>query len=939
MSRQLIMVLCLLLLASAAGSQGLHPSYSPHAPIDTVPFFPGGTYTDAVPSPNLYLQHEIGQWPLRYYELEDWLGVLAGSTERVKILSDGETYEGRTLYNVFISSPENIRKIEEIRLQIEKLANSPSLAPGVLDSIAGNVPAIAWLGYSIHGDEISGTDAATRLIYQLAAGTDSVTMKLLNELVIIIQPSQNPDGRERYLSMLQTYRSAVPNWDRFAMQHSGVWPWGRTNHYLFDMNRDWVLLRLRETQHRMATLLKWNPQLVVDGHEMGSNETFLFSPPREPINYNTPEHYLKWADKFAEEQASAFDERAWPYYTGEWHEHWYPGYCSAWPTYVGAVGVLYEMAGVDGQVVRQRDNYLLSYHEAVNKQFTSSIANLTTLANNRVAFLREYYDARRGITEQGRRSGLTFLYRPIQDEVKMKRFVESLTQQGIKVTRSTEAFTVSQATNRAGDAMSSVRFPAGTYIVSTAQPHGALAKAVLEFDPKLNLEFLKEERRELEKFGETRMYEVSSWTPSLAYDLDAYYTRTALTVPSEPVNEVALSSGILHDANAQFGFIVPMVGEKTYQMLVRLFQEEVVIRASEKPFRIGGREYAPGSLLLRKRGNGPELVAILGKLAAEIGLDVYGVETGYSESGSMLGAGTFRLLKTPRVGIVAGNGIDYTSFGTLWFALDQELQIPHSILNVDGFGWNANLEQYNVLILPSSWGPMAQHLGESGKSMIETWVKDGGTLICLNDAAAWAADSSVGLSQVRLKRQVLDKLDEYKLGLKRERQAEAPEVDTIALWYPERVKPDTSAEEKKDGKMSLEDARDLDAWQRKFSPQGAILKATLDPDAWMAFGMGDDVPVMLYSSYAFLAKSPVKTVARFADINDVRMSGLLWPEARERIANTAYATCESNGRGQVILFAADPHIRAYFFGTRQLFVNALLYGPGMGSRFEGPYEQ
>ncbi|MBD3257384.1 hypothetical protein GF377_03035, partial [candidate division GN15 bacterium] len=558
-----ILVALLLSLTAApvaVSAQGLHPSYSPHGDIDTVPFYPDGTYDPSVPHPDHYLQQDIGQWPLRYHELVEYLAALDGSTDRVIIDTEGETYEGRAIYNVFISTPSNIEKIEQVRLAVQQLANAEQLSTAALDSIAQNVPAIAWMGYSIHGDELSGTDAATRLIYQLAAGTDSLTQHLLENLVIIVQPSQNPDGRERYLSMLQTYRSTVPNWDRYAMQHSGVWPWGRTNHYLFDLNRDWILLRQQETRNKIATLIRWNPQLVVDGHEMGSNATFLFSPPRQPINYHTPQHYLDWADKFADDQAKAFDDRSWPYYTGEWHEHWYPGYGSAWPTYFGAVGVLYEMAGVDGQVVRQRDDYLLTYHEAVNKQFTSSLANLQTLANNREIFLRQYYQTRRSIIDEGRREGPTYLFKPDNDELKMKRFIESLTAQAIEVTRATEGFTVSNVIDRYSDERGSMSFPAGTYIVSAAQPHGALVQAILEFDPKLKLEFLKEERRELEKFGDTRMYEVSAWSPALAYDLDAYYTNGIVSVDDEPVAEVPLSVGVLQNANARYGFIVPMVG-------------------------------------------------------------------------------------------------------------------------------------------------------------------------------------------------------------------------------------------------------------------------------------------------------------------------------------------------------------------------------------------
>ncbi len=934
MTRLVIFSAIVILIAGSAFA-GLDPSYSTKAVIDTVPFYPGGEYDTSIPKPNDYLDHPIGQWPLRYHELVDYLKAIDGTTGRIKIEVHSATYEGRELYNVFISSEENMANLDNIRASMDRLAEpSEGASRTEVDSLIKNMPAVAWLGYSIHGDELSGVDAATQLIYQLAAGTDQGTLDLLEELVIIVDPTQNPDGRERYMSMIESFQSHVPNYNRRAMQHHGVWPYGRTNHYLFDLNRDWILVRNPETKGRLATMLKWHPQLAVDAHEMGSNATYLFSPPRQPINYNTNKHFLKWVETFAADQGAAFDKNGWAYYVKEWHEHWYPGYGSAWPVFSGGIGILYEMAGVDGQFVKQQDDYLLTYHEAVNKQFTSSLTNLRTLRANREQILREYRAQREQIIDEGQRSKLTFLFKPDRDEIKMKRFIESLLAQGIEVQKAEEPFTVGASTDIYGQKHSSQQFPAGTYIISTAQTMGALAKAVLEFDPRLKYEFLKEERRELEKHGDTRMYETSTWSTPLAYDLDAYMTTTGFNANTEPIETVPVSVGQVHNPDAQFGFVVDMVGELTDRMLVKLFAEDVVVRCSEKAFTLEGRNYQPGALVLRSRGNPDNLAEILGRLATEVGLDVYGVNTGASENGSYLGAGTFRLLRRPRVGIVAGEGVNYTSFGTAWYTIDQELQMPHSLISLP-YLYEIDLSTYNLLVLPGSWGPMASKLGKSGKTKLEEWVKDGGTLICMGQSAVWAADTASGISHVRLKRQALDKLDEYDLGVTRERTAESPEIDTMALWYPEKVPPKKEDEEKP-SYPGLEEAKENDKWQRKFSPQGVLFKAELDPESWLNFGLGQSVPVSMYTRHALLAKAPVHTAARFADVNDLRVSGLLWPEARERWANTAYLTQERKGKGQIIMFAAHPNVRAYFYGTRQMLVNAILLGPGFGSRFEGP---
>jgi hypothetical protein len=493
------LIICLLLLGAVISQAGVHPSYSEKTAADTVPFYTGGQYDPNLPQPNDYLRHPLGQWPQRYHELVAFLEDIAARSDRVLLESHGESYEGRKLYNVFISSPQNILKLDEIRGGLDILADPASgSSTAQIDSLVEHSPASAWLGYNIHGDELSGMDAAAQLIYHMAAANDEPTLNILDNVVMIIDPIENPDGRERYLSMLDTYGSHVPNWDKNSLQHRGAYPWGRTNHYLFDLNRDWILLRQTETLGKVKTVVDWHPQMVVDAHEMGSDATFLFSPPRQPINYNIPDNVMKWYDIYAKDQAGAFDQRGWPYYTGEWNDQWYPGYGSAWATYAGAVGILYEMAGVDGRFVRQRDDYLLTFHEAVNKQFTSSLANLATTASNRKGLLRDYYNARKQIIAQGQKTGLTFLFAPDKDEIKMKRFIETLVHLGIDVKRASASFQVKSCSDIYGETHQSKSFPAGTFIVSTAQADGALAKAVLEFDLHLDLEFLKEERRELE---------------------------------------------------------------------------------------------------------------------------------------------------------------------------------------------------------------------------------------------------------------------------------------------------------------------------------------------------------------------------------------------------------------------------------------------------------
>jgi len=916
-----------------------HPTYSPKKiqEISAIPYYPDATYDPGIPEPKEVFGHVIGEWPVRYHYVVEYINLLAEQSDRVYLETHGQTHEGRDLFNLFVSTEDNIRLLEENRDKMARLADpTQELSVNELKTLLDEVPAFAWLGYSIHGDEISGVDAAMQLAYHLAAAQDSATLHLLENVIVIIDPIENPDGRERYLSMLQTYKSAVPSYDRHSLQHGGVWPAGRGNHYLFDLNRDWILVNQPETRGKLRTILNYNPVITVDAHEMGSDETFLFTPPREPINANTPDNVKKWWQVFSEDQAHAFDQRRWPYYTGEWHEQWYPGYGSAWSTFFGSVGILYEQAGVDGSFVKQPDDYLLTYHESVNHQFTSSLANLFTVANHRRDMLADYRSARISILDKGRKSGLTFLVTPDIDKLKMSRFLQSLLDQGIEVHKAAQPFTAGVAKDFYGKEHRSKNFPAGTYLINTAQVNGALAKTIFEFDPHFALDFLKEERKEIEKRDETRIYEVTAWSTPIAYDLDAYSTTSAINAPTEKVTEVTDDAGQLIEPGAQFAFIIDMEGEKTYRTLNRLFQEQITVFASEKPFRLENKNYNAGALVVRKLGNPDNLVDILGGIAADIGINIYGVNTGSAQKGSYLGAPTMRVLRQPRVALLAGSPLSSSTFATIWFALDKQIEASHSLVYIEALSY-IDLSKYNVLIIPSAWGALENRIGKSTTETIKGWVKDGGTLICMDESAAWAADTATGLSQVRLLHQTLDKLDKYATAVKRERAADEPVIDTMAIWYPDTLAKKPEEEKKEAAPPSKEKLEENDKWVRRYFPRGVILAAVVDTEDWLAFGLKKKVPVMMYTNNAFLAGPPVHTTARFASENNLRIAGLLWPEARQRWAETAYATRESLGKGQIIMFAHEPNMRAYFYGTRRMLINAILYGPGLGTSFEVPY--
>ncbi len=930
MNRLFLPASIMMLVTVAAGSA--LGSYRPSDETDTIPFFPGGVYDESITTPRQYFGDEVFIRPVEYEHMVEYIEILAEQSPRLLVKQHGYTHEGQPLHHVIVTSEANMAALDDHRAALARLAD-PRLDPPVSDADLDNLPASAWLGYSIHGDEISGSDAALRLIYQLAAGIDEETLELIEKTIIVIDPCENPDGRRRYLAMLRTFDSRTPNYDPSALQHGGVWPWGRSNHYWFDLNRDWIIAAHPETQGRLATILAWFPQLIVDGHEMGANATFMSDPPREPINYNTPDNVRRWWPRFNEDMARSFDERGWPHYTMEWHDQWYPGFGSAWGTFHGAIGILYEQAGVDGGAIRQRDGYMLTYHEAINHQFRASWSNLMTLAENRVEVLKDYRDTRRRMLEQGREANETYIIVPGPDNLRTEAFLTSLMHQGIEVQQALEEFSAGSLRSSLGQSVNKRTFPPGSYLVGTAQPMGNLVRTIMEFDPHLNLEFLKDERRELEKYGHSKMYEISTWCLPLAYNVETWLSTDRIRVSAERISGPLIRSpGELHYPDALFGFVADMTGEATNRLMAHLFAEGLTIYTATEPFTIEGRDYNRGSLLVRRQANPDNLPEILSRAATRFSVDIYGVNTAVATSGPFLGAPSFRLLKEPRVALCVGDGLDYTSCGTVWYTLDQELGLEHSLIEASRLT-RTDLDRYNVIVIPSSWGSaIGSILGDSGARRLSDWVSDGGLLVLIGSSAQWAADSANSLSQARLMRQSLDELDKYEKRLHRELAAERPEVDTMALWHPAKVSPREEPEDPKTegaGKIDQE----TDTWNRRFHPRGVVLRGIVDTEDWLAFGVDSVVPLMTYTDDAILASAPVRSTVRYEPEEDeLRLSGLLWPEARTRWAGTVWACRERKGQGQVVLFAGPPHFRAYWWGSRQMLVNALLYGPGMGTR-------
>ncbi len=943
-----------------------------------VPFFPGANYNAAVPTPDSILGFAAGSKPATPAEIEAVITALAGATPRARLCVYARSYEGRDLHYLVLSSAANIQHLEQIQADLAKLADPRAVPPEAADRLADTLPAVAWLAYSIHGDELSGADAALALAYHLAACTDEPVQKMLAELVVIIDPLMNPDGRARCLRGVAENRTAQPSVDDQSALHSQVWPSGRGNHYLFDMNRDWIYGTQPETRGRIAAIGPWHPQFFLESHEMWPQATFLFLPPREPINPNMPSNVRKWMDVFSRDHAAAFDQFGWRYYTGEWNEEWYPGYSSTWAAMRTAIESLYEQAGITTDGVRRAEGTIESYRESVHHQLVSSVANLMSLQANRRSVLRDYLaERRRNVAADTPYAARTFAVPPAANRSRLRRFAELLTLEGFELYTAPTEFRAT-GKDRLGREFKDRALPAGTLLIPNRQPEAALLASMLEFDPHMSPQFLTDERRELLRFDRSKLYDITAWNVSMMFDVDCY--ELAVPLPDDAVKFAGAQQPdtTAPSTAARVAFIMDGADDLCLAAGGRLMERDVRVRVADKPFQFDKRGFARGSVVITRKDNlnfAGDLAETVAHTAAELGLQVVGVESGLGPGDLPdLGGQHFVLLNPPRIAVIGREPFDPQTYGEAWYLIDHVLGLRAAYLDAGQMGW-ADLRRYNVLVAPDSGGgALREKIGP-----LKAWIEGGGTLIAIGSSAAELAKEAGGIGTTRLLPDVLSKLDAYRQTVVREWEGRMASVDPQAVWAyepPAQVVYPWLIGETAD-KPSEDELKRRDGWRALFSPHGTLLAGRVDDRSWLTAGCGEYVPVLCDGGVVLMASGDVQAPVRLGVIIPAtkprpasapvstpasqtttskaagtgqeelpkpgwalappgyelrsRMSGLLWPEAADRLAHSAYVTRERIGAGQVILFASAPAFRAATLGTMRIFANAIVCGPGMGT--------
>jgi hypothetical protein len=877
-------------------------------------FYGRGPYRAEVPRPGDLLGYEAGARHTQYAEQQAVLDALvAAAPDRVRAEVIGVTEEERTMRVLLISSPANIARLDEIRADVERLADPRTTSPEQAQAIVTRDPVVVMLSYSIHGNEPAGFEAAMWVAYQLLASEEPRTVELLENTLVVLNPSANPDGHERFAVWYNSLSMATD--EPYSYEWNEPWGiWGRYGHYRFDMNRDFFALSQAPTRAIVGAIMRWHPQVFVDLHS--TTEQFFFPPPAQPVNQNLPAESGRWMETFGRGNAAAFDRFGWQYYSRDIFDLFYAGYFDTGPSLHGATGMTYETDGGKALKRRRDDGTVITFADGIAHHYVASLATIETAADNRQARLGDFYDFHRFAIAEARSATMKrVVILPDNDHTNAARLATLLLHQHVQVSRLDAPYNASSAHSYlAGPGARGERrtLPAGALVVDLAQPEGRMARALLEPRAELDVEFVQ---RQLEKFrrnqrrGSSAMgeryefYDLTAWSLPLTLGLEAYWTEdlrdvsaTPLVLPEsgDPVRALAPAGGVT--GRGRSAYVFPNDRQAATQLAMSLLREDFVVNVSRQPLRADGRSFPRGTFVIRTSRNPESLHDRVAALASEIGVPVTAVQSAFPDSGQVgVGSQSVDPVFAPRIAVASGRGISITSYGALWHFLEAELGQPFVPVPLSWIGGMYTLADYNVFIVPSgSAGTIRRELGARGIERLKQWVRDGGVLIAYDNAALFPGHEDVGLSTVE------------RLG---------PEEDKDSLPSgPELTPPLASPSAEPD--------------RSEYVP-GSIFRATLDRSHWLTLGYRQQaLPVMLRGGTFLVPSEDGDNPVAFVG-DSLLLAGFAWPDHTERLlGETVYATAERQGRGQVVLLAEDPLYRAFWRGPARLLTNAILFGTG-----------
>ncbi len=844
-----------------------------------------------ITTPAEVLGFEPGEWHVRHDQIVAYMYRLARESDRIQIQEYGRTWQRRPLLLLTISHPDNLASIDSLRTDHLALSD-PSRS---MDLDLSQMPVVTWLGYSVHGNEPSGANAAILVAYYLAAAEGEEVEHLLRESVVLLDPTYNPDGLDRFATWVNNNRSFTPFGDPYHREHRQPWPGSRTNHYWFDLNRDWMPVQHPESRYRVRTFHSWKPNVLTDHHEMGPQATYFFQP-GVPSRDNplTPQRTFELTAKLAEYHADYLDEVDQLYWTSEIFDDFYVGKGSTYPDLQGTVGILFEQASSRGHLQESLHGDV-AFPVTIRNQFLTSLSTLYGSRDLRLELHEHMKESASSALEEARSNPVkAWVFGDPFDRARNAHLLDLLSHHDIRIHELDGSLSADGYRFESGNA----------WIIPAGQPQYRLIRSLFET------------RKE---FQDSVFYDISTWTLPLAFDipyaeLDRRSYRENLlgaAVVDTPFPEGRFRSGpdtqastgtpsantsCAHTAPANdpsanqphpYAYLFEWHGYYAPRAAYRLMDAGVRIKVATQPFQAvtaeGPHDFDYGTILvsagIQDRVDAEALRELMMEVAKEDGLDVHMVSTGLTARGMDLGSPSFQIVEKPGVMVVAGDGVNMYEAGEVWHLLDQRYRMPVTMADVRYLN-SVDLDRYNTVVMVHG---NYRRLPDAFRDRLKQWVEAGNTLMLQKGAVSWING--------------LDWLD-------------------FEMQRPEYSHP--ANEELR--------YRDLSSLRGSRAIGGVIMEAELDRTHPLGYGFKRNKLPVLRNSNLFLEHPENRFAAPVRYTGEPLLSGFVSTENREWLPERPVYLVARMGSGRVLMTTDNPNFRAFWFGTNRLFANGLFFG-------------
>jgi len=807
-----------------------------------------------IKSPRAFLGYDSGVQFTSHHKILDYLKYLSTVSGNIQLQTYGKTYEGRELVLATLASTENISRLEEIRLNNLKLSG---IEKGMAQ-LSG--PVIVWLSYNVHGNEAVSSEACMETLYYLLNPANTDAASWLKNTVVILDPCMNPDGRERYVNFYSSVKNIDPDPIPFTREHIEPWPGGRTNHYYFDLNRDWAWQSQIETQQRMAVYNKWLPQVHVDFHEQGYNEPYYFAPAAEPFHQDVTKWQREFQTVIGKNNARYFDERGWLYFTKERFDLLYPSYGDTYPTYNGSIGMTYEQGGGGraGLAVATREGDVLTLSERILHHQTTALSTVEAASANAEKLVKEFkqYFSNSALKPTG--TYKTYVVKGDNVE-KLKTLASLLKRNGIQYGYG--ASTGGQGYNYFSGRVERFTVNPTDMVINAHQPKSVLLKVL--FEPNTFV-------------SDSITYDITAWALPYAFGLQTFASKQSI-IPLRP--------SLSDQAPAPLGEGAPVAYAANWnsvadvKFLTALLKRNVRVRYSEVAFNLAGKPLNAGSLIITRSGNenlGGRFNEVIQGIAKKEGAVLQEIKSGFADTGPDLGSVKIRHMQRPKVALLGGEEASSVAFGEVWHFFEQQIHYPISVINVSDLEY-ASLNDFNVIIMPDGMYPRL--LDEK----LSAWINDGGKLIAMQNAIPQLINKK-GFD-IKLKEDAKPKDDKAEV---------LPEIVPYAQREREMAKTNIP---------------------------GAVFKVNLDNTHPLAFGLPPFYYTLKLDDrlYQYLGSGWNVGVIR----KNNYVSGFVGAQTRKKLDNGLAFGVQQSGRGSVVYLADDPLFRSFWENGKLLFSNAV----------------